>query len=268
MKRIRDVDMASVACGFGGHVTPALGVAGLRPEDDDLGVDVGDTRLARCLRCDSWIGGPADPAGPATIGELEPLELPVRGRALRQLIILRAIAIERGFHFVFFLIATVVLVLLEFKLGAVQTTVKDIESALDQLVVTNNDAWAATVAGWLDKLLELTDTEIWHLAVLSGFFMCINGAEVYGLWTQRRWAEYLTVIEVTVLIPFEVHALIDRVTWLRVATLIVNLLILVYIVWSKRLFGLGRLHPEPAESPPDVRASHFAEAVGASSSGS
>jgi uncharacterized membrane protein (DUF2068 family) len=31
--------------------------------------------------------------------------------------------------------------------------------------------------------------------------------EVVGLWSARRWAEYLTLIETGVLVPFEIYEL-------------------------------------------------------------
>ena len=40
-------------CSIRGHVAPAAGARHLRPTDDRLGVDLGEHRLARCLRCDA-----------------------------------------------------------------------------------------------------------------------------------------------------------------------------------------------------------------------
>ena len=38
-------------------------------------------------------------------------------------------------------------------------------------------------------------------------------------------------------VPLEVYELLEKVTWLRVGALVLNLFAVVYIVWTKRLFG-------------------------------
>ena len=40
-----------------------------------------------------------------------------------------------------------------------------------------------------------------------------------------------------VFIPLEVYELLERVTWLRVAALALNVFAVIYILWTKRLFG-------------------------------
>ena len=89
-----------------------------------------------------------------------------------------------------------------------------------------------------------------------------------GLWKERRWAEYLTVVATAGFLPFEIRELFDRVSVFRVGALVVNVVILVYLVWAKRLFGVRggpqslheqidwravlspRTRPEPEPRPP------------------
>ena len=39
-------------------------------------------------------------------------------------------------------------------------------------------------------------------------------------------------------LPYEGYDLAVKVTWLRVGALVINLLLVVYLVWTKRLFGV------------------------------
>src|SRR5205809_18550 len=58
-------------------------------------------RWHRCLRCDAWL--PLAPPARPTRGhppDRAHIELPLRGRPLRDKIVLRAIAIDRAIHFV------------------------------------------------------------------------------------------------------------------------------------------------------------------------
>ena len=61
--------------------------------------------------------------------------------------------------------------------------------------------------------------------------------EGIGLWLMRRWGEYVAMVGTLVFIPLEVYELVERVTWLRVVAFVFNLFAVVYLLWSKRLFG-------------------------------
>ena len=60
----------------------------------------GRHRWHRCLRCDSWLPF-ADPTDPrrAIRPSADEIELPLRGKPLRDKIVLRAIAVDRALHF-------------------------------------------------------------------------------------------------------------------------------------------------------------------------
>src|SRR5919202_5064965 len=90
-----------LVCGVRGHELYAMDVEELRPEDGVYARDGGPVRWHRCVRCDSWIPLPP-PASPERRFAPPPteLELPLRGRALRDKIVLRLIAVDRALHFV------------------------------------------------------------------------------------------------------------------------------------------------------------------------
>jgi hypothetical protein len=46
------------------------------------------------------------------------------------------------------------------------------------------------------------------------------------------------MVATSIFLPYEVYDLTVKVTWLRVGALVINLLLVVYLVWSKRLFGV------------------------------
>lgn len=54
--------------------------------------------------------------------------------------------------------------------------------------------------------------------------------EGIGLWLERSWAAYLTVISTSLLLPFELYEVIDKVSVLRVGVLMLNLVIVLYLV--------------------------------------
>jgi uncharacterized membrane protein (DUF2068 family) len=66
----------------------------------------------------------------------------------------------------------------------------------------------------------------------------IELVEAVGLWYQRRWAEYLTLVVTAAFLPLEVYELTRTVSPLKVIALIINVAIVVYLLFAKRLFGL------------------------------
>jgi uncharacterized membrane protein (DUF2068 family) len=54
--------------------------------------------------------------------------------------------------------------------------------------------------------------------------------EGVGLWLELTWAAYLTVVSTSLLLPFELYEVIERVSVLRVGVLLLNLIIVFYLV--------------------------------------
>ena len=72
-------------------------------------------------------------------------------------------------------------------------------------------------------------------AGLVGYAL-LEGTEGVGLAMRRRWAEYLTVVATSLLIPYEVYELGRHATLFKVGALLLNVAVVAYLAWRKRLF--------------------------------
>jgi uncharacterized membrane protein (DUF2068 family) len=229
-------------CSFEQHLTPAATVAHLRPEDTGLGVELPDgRRLVRCVRCDVWLAttAPEQPVS-ETLPALEDLHIPKRGRALRDSLILKLIAVDRGLHSIVFILFAVLLFYVDRHLGGVKTNVSALLKALEGVIGDTGQGTSHNfIVRELERLLSLKSSTLSVLIWTSIVYAVVETVEAVGLWKEKRWAEYLTAIATAGFLPFEVKALIDKITVLRVLTLIVNLAILIFLVWRKRLFGVA-----------------------------
>ena len=226
-----------------GHVAPAAQAAELRPEDAALGVDEPDgTRLARCLRCDLWLRvdpPTGDDARWPTIPPLAELDLPLRGEALHQRLVLRLIVVERLLHVALFTSVAVVALVLELRIGSIRGWADDLLADLQRAVANSGRAGGhRRLTEELSRLADLRRGELWGVILASTAYAVLEGVESVGLWRGRRWAEYLTVVATAGLLPLELHELAVRPSALKVLALVVNLAVLVWLVWAKRLFGL------------------------------
>jgi uncharacterized membrane protein (DUF2068 family) len=74
------------------------------------------------------------------------------------------------------------------------------------------------------------------LAIGAIVYALLEGTEGVGLAMRRRWAEYLTVIATGLLIPYEAYEVVHHVTLFKVGALLLNLAVVGYLAYRKRLF--------------------------------
>ncbi|HEX9529172.1 MAG TPA: DUF2127 domain-containing protein, partial [Streptosporangiaceae bacterium] len=84
----------------------------------------------------------------------------------------------------------------------------------------------------------LTSRTLTYLAIGLAVYALIELIESVGLWLGQRWGEYFAMVATSIFVPYEVYDLTVKITWLRVAAFVVNLLLVIYLVWTKRLFGV------------------------------
>lgn len=239
-----------LSCGVGGHVLFGTDVAEVRAEDAALVRELGGLRWHRCVRCDSWLPlpPPAQPAR-AVLPPRDELELPLRGKALRDKVVLRIIAVDRALHFL--LLAALALLLLVFS-----RHVAALHRLFLRVVADYGGRTRIPPHGLLhdaERLVTLQSGTLRLVALVAALYAVLEGAEAVGLWLTKRWAEYLTFLATILLVPLEVWELTSRFSVLKVVTLIVNLAIVVYLLLAKRLFGLrGGAGVERAERERDI----------------
>ena len=242
-----------IVCGLRGHELIGVDARELREEDRAVARVVDAVRWHRCLRCDSWLPIPA-PGAPArdVPPERAEIELPPRGKPLRDKIVLRLIAINRALHFV--------------VLGAIAIAIFVFASHRDALrgkayrvivdLQTGADGSRAPTHGLLHEIersFSLQTGTIKLVGLVFAVYAAIEGIEAFGLWYQRRWAEYLTFIVTTSLLPLEIYELSHRFTPFKILAFVINVAVVAYLLLAKRLFGLrGGVAAEERERAADV----------------
>jgi uncharacterized membrane protein (DUF2068 family) len=243
-------------CARRGHVTYAPDEPGFRAKLE------ASTPLGgawRCLRCGAYVLG--DPHGS---GSAEDAPVLLRGKALRAAFILRALAVERWIRaLVLLLLAAAV-----FKLKSTQASIKELvdrdltalKPFFDQVHFNVSDS--ATVRS-IEKVLNARPSTLNIVAVGILVYGLLQLLEGIGLWSLKRWGEYVAVVGTTIFIPLEVYELTDRISWLKIAALAVNVAAVVYLVLSKRLFGIRGGHRAYEESLHEASLLEVEEAAAA-----
>lgn len=82
---------------------------------------------------------------------------------------------------------------------------------------------------FIDLADRVTDAQLWVLALSALLYAVVRFVEAYGLWLQRRWAEWFGLFAGGIYVPIELFEITRKVSWPRVALLIVNTGIVVYL---------------------------------------
>ena len=88
--------------------------------------------------------------------------------------------------------------------------------------------------------------EIWTL--LAAGYATVRFVEGYGLWRARRWAEWLALVSAALYIPFEIFAIVESPTLLKVSLLVINGAFVAYLSVILRATRRKRAHAARAAS--------------------
>jgi uncharacterized membrane protein (DUF2068 family) len=126
-------------------------------------------------------------------------------------------------------------VLLALAFGALSFLHKDLASHvelwLDQLRIDPDNEF---VGALLSKLQLVHTKELKELSALGAGYAGLFLTEGTGLLFRKRWAEWLTIIATSSLMPIEVYELFKEFTAVRLLALLVNAAVVLYLIYLVR----------------------------------
>ena len=85
---------------------------------------------------------------------------------------------------------------------------------------------------FLNAAAHVTDARLWGLAALALAYSALRWVEAWGLWFERRWASWLGAAGGAIYVPVEVYELLEKPSTIKAATLVLNLIVVAYLVWT------------------------------------
>jgi uncharacterized membrane protein (DUF2068 family) len=76
-----------------------------------------------------------------------------------------------------------------------------------------------------------SDARLYMFAAAAAFYSAVRFAEMWGLWFERRWAEWLGAFSGSLYVPVEVYELWHRPSWIKAGTLTLNVAVVAYLLW-------------------------------------
>jgi uncharacterized membrane protein (DUF2068 family) len=225
------MDWSLLGCGAKGHVTFAPDEPGLR---ERFSTTTRDGPAWRCLRCGTFVIGPPKVTGPATgVPRVR------RDKELRSAFILRVFAVERYLRAILF--AGLAIGAWRFdvsRLTVEEAYARELPAVRTLLRQLGFNVYHNHLLGLINRAFTLDSRTLALLAILAACYAVIEVIEGTGLWLLKRWGEYFAMVATSVFIPYEIYDLVAKVTVIRLGAFLVNLALVVYLVWAKRLFGV------------------------------
>src|SRR2546425_1556984 len=121
-------------------------------------------------------------------------------------------------------------------IGLLKLLNTDISAQLEHwITVFRGDPGNRYFHALLVKIADLDPRTLKAVSAGSFFYSALLLTEGIGLWCEKRWAEYLTVIATASFIPLEIYELAKRATEVKLLVLAINLAILLYLIRTLRL---------------------------------
>lgn len=165
---------------------------------------------------------------------------------------MRALAIERAFRAVIFLLVAAGVVKFSGSREHWQHVLDNDMPLLKPLA--NQVGWNpehSKLVHQITHAFALSSSTLQWIAIGLAGYALIEIVEAVGLWLMQRWGEYFAVIATSVFLPLEIYELTEKITALRLFALVVNIVAVIWLLWSKRLFGLnggGKAYREEHEA--------------------
>ena len=225
------MDWSLLGCGRSGHVTFAPDEPGLRKQ---LRGDTAAGEAWRCLRCAAFVPGAPDGHGPASSAPSVR-----RGKEVRSALILRIFAIER-------FVRALAFFGLAYGLWRFRSARSSISAAFNRELPVLRELFSqlgyqvdhSKLVGLVQHALTLSTRSITLLAVGLTAYALVEVVEGTGLWLARRWGEYFAMVATSIGLPLEIYDLTKKVTVTTLIFFAVNLSLVLYLILTKRLFGV------------------------------
>jgi uncharacterized membrane protein (DUF2068 family) len=218
-------------CGRRGHVTFAPDEAALRAE---MGAALPGGTAWQCLRCGAFVPGQPARSGPAASAPVVP-----RGKELRSVLILRLFAIERFLRAILAAAVSVALWRYVASRASIENALsRDLPVVRDLFRDLGFNVTHSKLYVLVQHALTLSPRTVALVATGAVVYALLEVAEGVGLWLARRWGEYLAMVATSLGLPLEIYDLTRKVSAIALVLFALNLVLVLYLVTTKRLFGI------------------------------
>jgi len=130
--------------------------------------------------------------------------------------------------------AVIVLLLVCGLFHLMHTNLEDVAERLVQVLHVNPEGKLSNL--FFELASHSSDRNLWVLALGSLAYASVRSTEAYGLWREREWAEWFSLLSTALYLPAELYWMLGHPSWLKCAVLVTNIVIFLFML-SLRVNG-------------------------------
>ena len=81
-----------------------------------------------------------------------------------------------------------------------------------------------------------SDRNLWVLALSTLAYASVRSTEAYGLWREREWAQWFSLLSTALYLPPELYWMLRHPSWLKCGVLVTNIVMFLFML-SLRVNG-------------------------------
>ena len=91
-----------------------------------------------------------------------------------------------------------------------------------------------------------SDRNLWVLALGALAYASVRSTEAYGLWREREWAQWFSLLSTALYLPPELYWMLRDPSWPKCAVLVINIVIFLFMLrlCVKERLPVRRLQPQ------------------------
>jgi uncharacterized membrane protein (DUF2068 family) len=75
-----------------------------------------------------------------------------------------------------------------------------------------------------------SDRNPWVLALVTLAYASVRSTEAYGLWREREWAQWFSLLSTALYVPPELYWMLRNPSWLKCAVLVTNIVMFLFML--------------------------------------
>jgi uncharacterized membrane protein (DUF2068 family) len=75
-----------------------------------------------------------------------------------------------------------------------------------------------------------SDRNLWVLALSTLVYALVMSTEAYGLWREREWAQWFSLLSTAFYVPPELYWMLRNPSWLKCAVLVTNIVMFLFML--------------------------------------
>lgn len=116
--------------------------------------------------------------------------------------------------------------------GVLKLIHTDIATQLEHWVaILGFDPGSRMISHAIQKVTDISPARIREFGVVSFVYAGLFAIEGIGLWRLKRWAEWLTIVITSSLLPLEIYEIFHRPTLIKFLVLIINIAVVAYLLY-------------------------------------